>query len=60
MACFDVLRRPAKTVCCLGCSFAQAVAAAQAGISVIQPNLGILGDWYKRHPGAIRDPAVRA
>lgn len=37
-------------------SFAQAVAAAQAGVSVLQPNLGLLGDWYRQHPGAIRDP----
>lgn len=42
--------------CC--CSFAQAVAAAQAGVSVLQPNLGLLGDWYRQHPGAIRDPKV--
>ncbi|KAK9792691.1 hypothetical protein WJX73_002290 [Symbiochloris irregularis] len=37
-------------------SFAQAAAAAQAGASVIQPNLGQLGDWFRRNPGAIRDP----
>ena len=43
----------------LVCSFAQAVAAAQAGVSVIQPNIGRLADWYKQNPGAIRDPRVR-
>lgn len=39
-----------------GCSFVQAAAAAQAGVSVIQPNIGRLGDWYTKHPGAIRNP----
>jgi hypothetical protein len=38
------------------CSFAQAAAAAQAGASVIQPNIGRLGDWYTKHPGVIRNP----
>ena len=41
-----------------GCSFVQAVAAAQAGVSVIQPNIGRLADWYKQNPGAIKDPRV--
>ena len=38
------------------CSFVQAVAACQAGVSVIQPNIGRLSDWYRLHPGFIRDP----
>ena len=38
------------------CSFVQGAAAAQGGISVIQPNVGRLHDWYNRHPGYIRDP----
>jgi len=37
-------------------SFIQAVAAAQAGASVIQMNIGRIDDWYKTHPGFIRDP----
>ena len=37
----------------------QAVAAAQAGVSVIQPNIGRLHDWYVKHPGFPRDPKVR-
>ena len=40
-------------------SFVQGAAAAQAGVSVIQPNVGRLHDWYNRHPGVIRDPNVR-
>ena len=32
-------------------SFVQAVAAAQAGASVLQINVGRLGDWYDKHPG---------
>lgn len=32
------------------------MAAAQAGASVLQPNVGRVRDWYARHPGAIRDP----
>ena len=39
-------------------SFAQGAAAAQSGISVVQPNVGRLHDWYNRHPGVIRDPNV--
>ena len=38
------------------CSLVQAIAAAQAGASVIQPNIGRLDDWYAKHPGVIRDP----
>ncbi len=34
----------------------QGIAAAQAGVSVIQPNVGRTRDWYNRHPGVIRDP----
>jgi hypothetical protein len=40
------------------CSFVQGAAAAQNGISVVQPNVGRLHDWYNRHPGMIRDPNV--
>lgn len=40
------------------CSFVQGSAAAQSGISVVQPNVGRLHDWYNRHPGVIRDPNV--
>lgn len=36
-------------------SFVQGAAAAQAGVSVVQPNAGRLLDWYERHPGVIRD-----
>jgi len=45
--------------CCCGCSFIQGVAAAQAGVSVIQPNVGRTRDWYNKNPGIIRDPHVR-
>lgn len=37
-------------------SMVQGVAAAQAGTSVIQPNVGRVRDWYNKHPGVIRDP----
>lgn len=37
-------------------SFVQAAAAAQAGVSVISPNVGRIGDFYQRNPGAIRNP----
>lgn len=37
-------------------SFVQGVAAAQAGISVVQPNVGRTRDWYNKNPGVIRDP----
>lgn len=43
---------------CTPCSFIQGVAAAQAGVSVIQPNVGRTRDWYNKHPGIIRDPHV--
>ena len=36
----------------------QATAAAQAGVSVMQPNIGRLDDWYHKYPGVIRDPKV--
>ena len=39
-------------------SFVQAAAAAQAGASVIQPNVGRIGDYFTKNPGAIRDPKV--
>lgn len=42
----------------MGRSFVQAAAAAQAGASVIQPNVGRIGDYYTKNPGAIRDPKV--
>lgn len=38
--------------------FTQGAAAAQAGVSVIQPNVGAVADWYKRHPGVIKNPKV--
>ncbi len=41
-------------------SFVQAAAAAQAGVSVISPNIGRIGDFYQRNPGAIRNPRVGA
>lgn len=41
------------------CSIVQGVAAAQAGVSVIQINMGRLQDWYNSHPGVIRDPQVK-
>ncbi len=34
-------------------SFVQGAAAAQAGVSVIQPNVGRIYDWYCRHPGVV-------
>jgi len=37
-------------------SFVQAAAAVQAGVSVIQINVGRLSDWYDRNPGVLRDP----
>eukprot|EP00803_Ostreobium_quekettii_P007934 evm.model.scf_3304.1 EVM.evm.TU.scf_3304.1 scf_3304:10-2913(-) len=37
-------------------SFSQAVAAAQASVSVVMPSVGRLQDWYKANPGVIRDP----
>lgn len=43
---------------CPSCSFVQAAAAAQAGVSVISPNIGRIGDFYARNPGAIRNPRV--
>ena len=49
-----VLRPPASG------SFVQAAAAAQAGVSVISPNIGRIGDFYQRNPGAIRNPRVGA
>ena len=42
----------------LFCSFVQAQAAAQAGVSVIQPNVGRIMDWYKKHPGYIKNQKV--
>lgn len=40
------------------CSFVQAQAAAQAGVSVIQPNVGRIMDWYRKHPGYIKHQKV--
>lgn len=45
-------------LCLRVCSFVQGVAAAQAGVSVVQPNVGRTRDWYNKHPGVIRDPHV--
>ena len=44
---------------CAARSFVQAVAAAQAGVSVIQPNIGRLHDSYVNHPGFPPDPKAR-
>jgi len=38
-------------------SYVQAVAAAQAGASVIQINVGRIDDWYLKNPNFIRDPS---
>ena len=40
-------------------SYVQAAAAAQAGASVIQPNVGRLADYFRKNPGAVRDPEVQ-
>ena len=45
-----------KTHVILVSSFAQAAAAAQAGVSVVQPNVGSLADWYRSHPNFPRNP----
>ena len=39
-------------------SYVQAAAAAQAGASVIQPNVGRIADYFKKNPGAIQNPRV--
>lgn len=44
-------------------SFAQAVACAQAGVTLISPFVGRIYDWYRKQPGAAdiapdRDPGV--
>ena len=36
-------------------SFAQAAAAAQAGVTIVQPNIGALADWYRSHPNFPRN-----
>jgi len=41
-------------------SFTQGVAAAQAGASVVMPNVGRVRDWYRAHPNVPRDPKARA
>ena len=48
--------RNLNTLMTLVCSFAQCVAAAEAGVSVVQLYVGRVRDWYKRHPNAIRNP----
>lgn len=45
-----------RTLLTLVCSLAQCVACAEAGVSVIQVNVGRVRDWYSRNPNAIRDP----
>ena len=45
-----------KTHVILVASFAQAAAAAQAGVAVVQPNIGALADWYRSHPNFPRNP----
>jgi transaldolase len=39
----------------IGC-LAQAAAACQAGVAVIQPSVAALGDWFRAFPNAIRNP----
>ena len=46
-------------------SFAQAVACADAGVTLISPFVGRIFDWHKKHEGvdgypAIEDPGVRS
>jgi transaldolase len=46
-------------------SFAQAVACAEAGVTLISPFVGRILDWYKKHEGvdgypAPQDPGVRS
>lgn len=48
--------RGLNTLMTLVCSFAQCVAAAEAGVSVVQLYVGRVRDWYKKHPNAIRNP----
>ena len=38
-------------------SVVQGLAAAQAGCSVVQPNVGRIADWYTKHPNFIKDPS---
>ncbi|CAG9465920.1 unnamed protein product [Pedinophyceae sp. YPF-701] len=38
-------------------TFAQARAAAQAGVSLVQVNKGRISSWFKQNPGVIRDPS---
>ncbi|GMH35833.1 hypothetical protein BSKO_03701 [Bryopsis sp. KO-2023] len=45
-----------NTVVFLVYSLIQGIAAAQAGVSVIQTNMGRVKQWYNSHPGVIRDP----
>ena len=52
----ELEREGAATHLVLVYSFAQGAAAAQAGVSVIQPNVGALADYYQRNPGLIRNP----
>lgn len=40
-------------------SLVQGVAAAQAGVSVVQPNAGRVRDWFTKHPNYPRDPKAR-
>ncbi|NJR42379.1 MAG: hypothetical protein HC767_06665 [Akkermansiaceae bacterium] len=41
-------------------SVAQAAAAVQAKVAVLVLNVTHINVWYDQHPGAIRDPQVRA
>jgi len=46
-------------------SFAQAVACAEAGVTLISPFVGRILDWYRRHEGrdgypSLEDPGVRS
>mmetsp|Transcript_13758 Transcript_13758/g.35522 ORF Transcript_13758/g.35522 Transcript_13758/m.35522 type:complete len:442 (-) Transcript_13758:61-1386(-) len=49
-------QRGLHTLMTLVCSFAQCMAAAEAGVSVVQLYVGRVRDWYKAHPNAIRNP----
>ena len=56
--CYPCLPFTVSVIVVLHCSFVQAQAAAQAGVSVIQPNVGRIMDWYKKHPGYIKNQRV--
>ncbi|QDZ18535.1 transaldolase [Chloropicon primus] len=45
-----------QTLLTLVCSLTQCIAAAEAGVSVVQLYVGRVRDWYRKHPNAIRNP----